>query len=675
MAHLNTIDRSASTDDTSAAPAEAECLAAANLAANLAALAETQPRLAGAFDPALPDLEFVFGRDGYLSAFDLEGCWWAGCSLPKRANTAMLRSLKVNGPVSCFLTPPHAASLSVTLEMTPAAHSIVTLAPDRFALSVLLACDDFSAAIRQHRLWFAWGERWAEELDKLFDERPGLPTPTQFIRLPVTEQETVERMIKAAQGVFAAVSARRSALAREMRDAWRPESRRGLVLCVLTSRQFALWNDAAFTLGAALTRISHQGDAEGTGQQTGSDVRVAHEAVVLSAGHKHPSACHPERDEGSPPFGTKEIPSASSGQALRCAQDDGLKPSLDLQRGSGRGDQSAGRRCRDLGDGLTPSAYVAEIVPVYLDEPLNGSPLAMLSAAAECNAMVTADVARADMKDLLPRDLPWITWVTRPRVPAFAAAGPKDSLVVADAAWKPLALEAGWPADRVELARWPDLATICAVDAGSANDALGAEQTASGLAIIADTWPLDPPNRLDDFSSQRLLWNSIRRELEAEPLILAGVDPGGYLDERLKQFSVSGEGLDLGLFVERLIVPCYGQGIARLLLGAGLPLRLFGRGWDELPEFAPRASGPVRSRAALQQAVAAAAALVHVWPTTHAHPVESAGRPVVRPLNRRTDTFIRAAVDALKPAASRSMATALCSGRLSVESIVRRTCR
>jgi hypothetical protein len=584
VAHLNTIERSAPPATPSSAPAAAWCRAAVNLTANLAALAGTQPRLAGALEPAPPDLDFVFGRDGYLTAFDDDGRWWSGCSLPKRANGAMLRSLKANGPVSCLLAPPHAASVRVALEMTPAAHAIVSLVPDPLALSVLLACDDFSAAIRQHRLWFAWGERWAEELDKLFEERLGLPTPTQFIRLPVTEQETVERMIASAQEVFAAVLARRSALAREMRDAWRPGTRRPPALCVLTTRQFSLWNDAAFTLGAVLGR-DHHGVTEGT-ERTGR---------------------------------------------------------------------------------------VTDSKQVRLDEPLNGSPLALLSAAVECDAVVTADVARADMKNLLPREQPWVTWLTTPRVPAFAAAGPNDSLLVADAGWKRLAVDAGWPADRVEVGTWPDLPATWAADTSHSRDAASAltwEQAPAGLAIIADTCPLNPPDRLDDFSSQRLLWNSIRKELEADPLLLAGVGPAAYLEDRLNHFGVWGEGLDRGLFVERLIVPCYGQGIARLLLGAELPLRLFGTSWGDLPEFAGHAAGPILSRAALMEAVAGAAALVHVWPMTHAHPIEAAGRPVVRPVNKRTDTLVRAAVYALKPAARQGATSPPGDNRLSIDSIV-----
>ena len=97
-------------------------------------------------------------------------------------------------------------------------------------------------------------------------------------------------------------------------------------------------------------------------------------------------------------------------------------------------------------------ASEVEIVPLHLDEPLHGSPLAMLAAAVGCNALVTAEIARADLTDLLPQNMPWITWLTTSRIPAFAAAGPNDALLLADAEWRSRAIDAGWPADRVEVA-------------------------------------------------------------------------------------------------------------------------------------------------------------------------------------------------------------------------------
>jgi hypothetical protein len=54
---------------------------------------------------------------------------------------------------------------------------------------------------------------------------------------------------------------------------------------------------------------------------------------------KHASACHPERSEGSLPSAAEEI--------LRCAQDDGLKPSIHFQSITGGG--------RKIGHGFSDS--------------------------------------------------------------------------------------------------------------------------------------------------------------------------------------------------------------------------------------------------------------------------------------------------------------------------------
>jgi hypothetical protein len=56
--------------------------------------------------------------------------------------------------------------------------------------------------------------------------------------------------------------------------------------------------------------------------------------IMKAAKHKHASACHPERSEGSLPSATKEI--------LRCAQDDGLKPSIHLQSRTANEDRDFG---------------------------------------------------------------------------------------------------------------------------------------------------------------------------------------------------------------------------------------------------------------------------------------------------------------------------------------------
>ena len=63
----------------------------------------------------------------------------------------------------------------------------------------MLACNDFSAEIGRHRLWFAGGPGWEGELARLFEDQPGLPMPSQFIRVPVGEPAAGEPVIAAAQ--------------------------------------------------------------------------------------------------------------------------------------------------------------------------------------------------------------------------------------------------------------------------------------------------------------------------------------------------------------------------------------------------------------------------------------------------------------------------------------------
>jgi putative peptidoglycan lipid II flippase len=62
--------------------------------------------------------------------------------------------------------------------------------------------------------------------------------------------------------------------------------------------------------------------------------RSQHEppAHLRSMKDKHASTCHPERSEGSLPSAAEEI--------LRCAQDDGLKPSIHLQSSTGGGNKT-----------------------------------------------------------------------------------------------------------------------------------------------------------------------------------------------------------------------------------------------------------------------------------------------------------------------------------------------
>lgn len=428
----------------------------------------------------------------------------------------MLTSLDVKGRVACLLSPTLAAHVRVALRRSRQDQTVIAVCPDMRDLHVLLHCDDFSNEVRKHRLWFAWSEDWAAELTQLFVEKPGLATPAQFIRLPITPAEEVDRLVTTAQKVFAEANHSRAETIARRRNGWRRAGAPVRSLCVVAPSHFRLWDDAGAVLAEA----------------------------------------------------------------------------------------------------LTDDAAVREFDP---DDPACSSPLALLAAAEECGAVVTADASRADLAGVIPMDMPWLTWVTRGgSIPAIEMAGPADALVVADPAWREDALRSGWPSDRVAIGGWP---MPCDGPASTPPRVLG---------IVSDTRPVVAPEQLAEFSSHQLLWDRTAAELAGNPFALND-PPAQFLERRMRRVGVSADGFDAELFLEGLILPAYQQAIARILLSEGVPLRLFGAGWDCLDEFRAHAAGPVDSRGDFEGLRNAAAAFVHVWPTSDAHPIHRLGRPVVRP--------------------------------------------
>ena len=233
----------------------------ANAGANLRALSVTQPRLAAAVSGGATGLRPVYARDGSLTAFGTDGKWWHGCSVPMAAAEAMLSSLDMRGRVACLLSPTLAAHVRVPLRRSRPDQAVIALCPDLSDLGVLLACEDLSAEISSHRLWFAWGHDWAGELRRLFLERPGLSTPAQFIRLPLTPSMEVERLVSAAQATFAETNRDRASGVGRRRNAWRRPTTRGPRICVVAPSHFRLWNDAGATLAEAWAATA-AGEAE-----------------------------------------------------------------------------------------------------------------------------------------------------------------------------------------------------------------------------------------------------------------------------------------------------------------------------------------------------------------------------------------------------------------------------
>jgi hypothetical protein len=222
----------------------AEVRANGNLEANLHALKRTQPGLVEVLRTIeLNDIEWILGRDGSLTARTTDAGWWAGCSLPRRAAMAQLKRLDVSGAVACFLLPPTAAAIAVALEKLRPEQALVAMVPQIQSLRLIMSCYDFSTEIAAHRAWFVTGEDWPCALDELFDERPGLSIPTQFIRLTSSDPEQIEQAITAAQKVLSDVTARRARQMHEARDAWRGNARSARRLLVVAPSQFRLWND------------------------------------------------------------------------------------------------------------------------------------------------------------------------------------------------------------------------------------------------------------------------------------------------------------------------------------------------------------------------------------------------------------------------------------------------
>jgi hypothetical protein len=255
-------------------------------------------------------------------------------------------------------------------------------------------------------------------------------------------------------------------------------------------------------------------------------------------------------------------------------------------------------------------------------------------AAAACDALIAPNIGRADLPNVVPLKMPWVTWIVAPRIPAASAAGPNDGLLIADASWRRLAREAGWNNDRVEVAAWPKPRSGPRIVSGD-----------RCVALIADTRPIETPPQVTDFSSHRLLWEFIHEELFRDPFIVGG-EVETYLDRRMPQFRIGEHGLDRRLFVDLLIVPAFQQSLARILIHEKVPIQLWGKGWDRIEETRSHAAGLVESREELAGIAGSSSALIYSWPSTYAHPIDGTGCPVLKARASRSD-FVRRALMAL----------------------------
>ncbi len=255
------------------------------------------------------------------------------------------------------------------------------------------------------------------------------------------------------------------------------------------------------------------------------------------------------------------------------------------------------------------------------DRPLSASPLAVALAAAEADAVVTANTFRHDFPLIVPQRTAWITWVTTPRIAPPVAAAAGDGLLLADPQWRDIALGVGWSNQRIDIAAWP-------AGLGFALPPTRADGKLVGL--LADTHLLDVPPRLKEFSSQGLLWEMIADELKRRPQALGG-EPLRYLENQMAKLGLAAEEVDRQLFLERLVHPAYQQSLARAAIAQGLPLALFGRGWMDIADLSDRAHGPIASAGDLAAALGQCSALFDPNPTAALGAIDALGLPVIRP--------------------------------------------
>ena len=275
------------------------------------------------------------------------------------------------------------------------------------------------------------------------------------------------------------------------------------------------------------------------------------------------------------------------------------------------------RLWNDAGDQLA-RALDADVIDTDLATQTSVALIAEHAQSAA--AVVMADVGRADRPELLSPRQPWITWITQPRLPAFLPGSPRDGLIVIDESLTDLALKHGWPFDRVRVGAFPPVARTAIAKPNQP------------LALIADLPDLAPPAEVQEFSSWRVVWDAIRKDLPDNPHRLAG-DIDGYLDKSRRHFGVPADNFPQQTFIDRLIAPAYLIGIARWLVRESIPLTIYGHGWESVEAVRSSHQGAIDSREQLNAALDSASGLIDAS-IAACHPARSIGVPRVATFGR-----------------------------------------
>lgn len=279
------------------------------------------------------------------------------------------------------------------------------------------------------------------------------------------------------------------------------------------------------------------------------------------------------------------------------------------------------------GDGADPNSIDAASIDVDVvdtDRPHHAADAALAERTAAARFVVTADRPRPAWAT---HAAPWVAWLTRPDIPSFNPAFPRDALLLADDEWLALARTAGWPSSRLAVARWP--ADTIVVTSGAP------------LALIAHRADLDPPADIAELSARQVVWEAIREELTTNPFAL-GEDPARYVDRAPARLNLP-PAVDFPTqrFVDGIVGPAFTLGVANWLAKQHIPFTLHGRDWAKEPTLATHDRGPFADRAAFRAAVAASGGVVDPFATCAGHAIRSLGVPVLKTFGRTSQRVLQ----------------------------------
>ncbi len=262
-------------------------------------------------------------------------------------------------------------------------------------------------------------------------------------------------------------------------------------------------------------------------------------------------------------------------------------------------------------------------------------------AAFRPDLVVTANFARPHLGAACPRNVPFVCWIQDTLAHLFdsrigRALGPLDFTF--GNTMQALHLHHGWPARTMR--HWPVVASAARFHAGPV-DAARRQRFECDLAYVShhsgapealtqgwlrETRPGSPEHEAVRWLAPRLI-GLVRDEAPGAPLDerqhSARARP--IIDEALAMFP--GATLDRSRFwahvagpmMERLVRRQTLRWAAEAARSRGLVFRIYGRGWDADPEFAPFAAGPVEPGEDLRACYQCAGAHLHMSANTGAH--------------------------------------------------------